>query len=124
MFSASIILTWFMYVSSSLYFQFLSVSNIGIFSFQDQSTLYDWDEKTQGLILSSFYWGYVLTHLPGGILAEKFGGKYSLGLGVLSTALFTLITPWVIIWTGGNWKALVALRIIEGFGEVSVKKLF
>lgn len=113
-----------MYVSSSLYFQFLSVSNIGIFSFQDQSTLYDWDEKTQGLILSSFYWGYVLTHLPGGILAEKFGGKYSLGLGVLSTALFTLITPWVIIWTGGNWKALVALRIIEGFGEVSVKKLF
>uniref|UniRef100_A0AAR5QA61 Major facilitator superfamily (MFS) profile domain-containing protein n=2 Tax=Dendroctonus ponderosae TaxID=77166 RepID=A0AAR5QA61_DENPD len=84
---------------------------------RDQSTLYDWDEKTQGLILSAFYWGYVLTHLPGGILAEKFGGKYSLGLGVLSTALFTLITPWVIIWTGGNWKVLVALRIIEGLGE-------
>lgn len=80
--------------------------------------MYDWDEKTQGLILSSFYWGYVLTHLPGGILAEKFGGKYSLGLGILSTAIFTLITPWVIVGTGGNWKVLVALRVIEGFGEV------
>ncbi|KAF5280927.1 hypothetical protein FQA39_LY17933 [Lamprigera yunnana] len=40
---------------------------------------YDWDEETQGLILSSFYWGYIITHMPGGILAEKFGGKYSLG---------------------------------------------
>ncbi|KAL1497229.1 hypothetical protein ABEB36_008224 [Hypothenemus hampei] len=84
---------------------------------KDQSTLYDWDETTQGLILSAFYWGYVITHLPGGILAEKFGGKYSLGLGILSTAIFTLITPWVIIGTNGNWKALVALRILEGFGE-------
>ncbi|XP_030754320.1 putative inorganic phosphate cotransporter [Sitophilus oryzae] len=84
---------------------------------KDQTTLYEWDEKTQGLILSSFYWGYVITHLPGGILAEKFGGKYSLGLGILSTAIFTLITPFVIVATGGNWKALVALRVIEGFGE-------
>ncbi|XP_076263007.1 putative inorganic phosphate cotransporter [Rhynchophorus ferrugineus] len=84
---------------------------------KDQTTLYDWDEKTQGLILSSFYWGYVITHLPGGILAEKFGGKYSLGLGILSTAIFTLITPFVIIGTNGNWKAVTALRVIEGFGE-------
>ncbi|CAG9763217.1 unnamed protein product [Ceutorhynchus assimilis] len=92
-------------------------SNVSISAIKDQSTLYNWDEKTQGLILSSFYWGYILTHLPGGVLAEKFGGKYSLGLGILSTAIFTLITPWVIIGTGGNWKALVALRFIEGLGE-------
>jgi len=84
---------------------------------KDQNLLYDWDEKTQGLILSSFYWGYVITHLPGGILAEKFGGKYSLGLGILSTAIFTIVTPWVIIASGGNWKILVALRVVEGLGE-------
>ncbi|XP_019869672.2 putative inorganic phosphate cotransporter isoform X5 [Aethina tumida] len=79
--------------------------------------LYDWDEQTQGLILSSFYWGYVITHIPGGILAEKFGGKYTLGLGILSTAVFTLITPWVITGTNGNAHVLVALRVIEGLGE-------
>ncbi|CAG9812519.1 unnamed protein product [Phaedon cochleariae] len=79
--------------------------------------LYDWDETTQGLILSSFYWGYVVTHLPGGILAERFGGKYTLGIGILSTAVFTLITPWVIHYTDGNWKVLVVLRVIEGLGE-------
>ncbi|XP_063916237.1 sialin-like isoform X2 [Zophobas morio] len=83
----------------------------------DPDRLYDWDETTQGLILSSFYWGYAITHLPGGILAEKFGGKYTLGLGILSTAVFTLITPWVIHASDGNWVILVVLRVIEGLGE-------
>ncbi|XP_050311164.1 putative inorganic phosphate cotransporter isoform X3 [Anthonomus grandis grandis] len=92
-------------------------SNSSSSAISDQSTLYDWDSTTQGLILSSFYWGYVITHLPGGILAERFGGKYSLGLGILSTAIFTLITPWIIIGTNGNWKVLVALRVVEGLGE-------
>ncbi|XP_057660211.1 sialin-like isoform X2 [Diorhabda carinulata] len=86
-------------------------------SVTNTAILYDWDETTKGLILSSFFWGYVLTHIPGGVLAEKFGGKYSLGLGILSTAVFTLITPWVIISTNGNWKVLVALRVIMGLGE-------
>nr|CAH7726653.1 unnamed protein product [Callosobruchus chinensis] len=86
-------------------------------SVTDKSILYDWDEKTQGLILSSFYWGYVISHLPGGIMSEKFGGKYSLGLGILSTAIFTLITPWVIYATDGDWKALVLLRVVVGLGE-------
>lgn len=76
---------------------------------------YDWDEYTQGLILSSFYWGYVITHLPGGLLSEKFGGKYSLGLGMLSTAIFTLLTPVVVEW--GDSDGLIVLRILMGLGE-------
>lgn len=77
---------------------------------------YDWDEPTQGLILSSFYYGYIVTHLPGGMLAERFGGKYSLGFGVLSTAIFTLLTPWAV--QVGEAKGLIVLRVLEGLGEV------
>ncbi|CAH2233803.1 jg21642, partial [Pararge aegeria aegeria] len=55
--------------------------------------IFDWDEKTQGLILSGFYYGYAATQVPGGYLAEKFGGKWTLGVGLLSTALFTFLTP-------------------------------
>ncbi|XP_026317478.1 putative inorganic phosphate cotransporter isoform X2 [Hyposmocoma kahamanoa] len=76
---------------------------------------YDWDEPTQGLILSSFYYGYIVTHLPGGLLAERFGGKYSLGFGVLSTAVFTLLTPWTV--KIGEAKGLIVLRVLEGLGE-------
>lgn len=69
----------------------------------------------QGVILSSFFWGYVVTHLPGGILSEKFGGKYSLGLGILSTAIFTLLTPIAVKW--GDATALIIIRILMGLGE-------
>ena len=82
-----------------------------------QHGTFEWDEYTQGLILSSFFWGYVVTHLPGGMLAEKFGGKYILGLGILSTAVFTLLTPLAATYGGAGW--LIAVRILEGLGEVS-----
>lgn len=62
---------------------------------------YEWSESLQGVILGAFFWGYVLTHVPGGILSEKFGGKYTLGLGILSTAIFTIITPVTI--HAGEW---------------------
>lgn len=81
----------------------------------DDEGRYEWSEFLQGIILSSFYWGYVITHLPGGYLAEKFGGKHTLGLGILSTAVFTLLTPWAIDIGGGY--ALLGVRILEGLGE-------
>lgn len=65
---------------------------------ESNNGIYEWSEELQGVILSSFYWGYVITHIPGGILAEKFGGKYTLSLGILSTAVFTLLTPVCIEW--------------------------
>ncbi|KAH8285792.1 hypothetical protein KR018_006819, partial [Drosophila ironensis] len=76
---------------------------------------YEWSEELQGFILGSFYIGYLITHLPGGILADKFGGKWTLSLGILLTALFTLATPTAINY-GGPY-ALVALRILMGLGE-------
>ncbi|KAL1117414.1 hypothetical protein AAG570_004740 [Ranatra chinensis] len=75
---------------------------------------FDWDEKTQGLILSAFYWGYVITHIPGGLLADRFGGKQTLGLGILTTAILTLLTP-LAARAGSNW--MIAIRFLEGLGE-------
>nr|XP_022911240.1 putative inorganic phosphate cotransporter isoform X2 [Onthophagus taurus] len=88
-------------------------TNTGTVTHPDK--LYNWDETTQGLILSSFYWGYVITHLPGGILAERYGGKHSLGFGILSTAIFTILTPAVVYL--GDYKWLIVLRVLEGAGE-------
>ncbi|XP_063380753.1 putative inorganic phosphate cotransporter [Cydia fagiglandana] len=76
-----------------------------------------WDQATQGLILSGFYYGYAATQVPGGYLAEKWGGKWTLGVGLLSTALFTFLTPWVIRMGNGGWGGLFALRVLQGMGE-------
>lgn len=82
-----------------------------------QENEFDWDEQTQGYILSAFFWGYVLTHIPGGLLAERFGGKQTLGLGILSTSVLTLLTP--LAARAGPWW-LITVRFVEGLGEVSV----
>lgn len=78
---------------------------------------FDWDEKTQGEILSSFYYGYILTHLPGGVLSQRFGGKHTMGIGILSTSIFTLMTPYV---ANMGPRPLTILRFVEGLGEVKI----
>ena len=73
-----------------------------------------WDESQQGIILGMFFYGYVLTQVPGGRLAEIVGGKWLMGVGVLITAIFTLLTPLAAI---TNIYLLYTVRIIEGLGE-------
>lgn len=57
----------------------------------------------------------MVTHLPGGWIAEKYGGKHTLGFGILLTAVFTLLTPAAIYI--GDSTALIILRILMGIGE-------
>lgn len=57
---------------------------------------YDWSQEEQGIILSSFYWGYLISHLPGGLLAQRFGGKPVLGIGILFCGLISLVTPFCV----------------------------
>jgi MFS family permease len=71
---------------------------------------------TPGIVLSSFFYGYIITQLPGGILAIKFGGRNLFGFGVFCTSVFTLLIPVAARWNVG---ILIALRILIGIFEVS-----
>ncbi|XP_030245781.1 putative inorganic phosphate cotransporter [Drosophila navojoa] len=81
----------------------------------DYADRYRWSEELQGFILGSFYIGYIITHLPGGILADRFGAKWVLAIGMLISALTTCLTP-VAIMYGHEW-GLVAIRIIMGLAQ-------
>ena len=68
-------------------------------------------------MLAAFFYGYLLMQVPGGWLAQRFGGKYVFGIGVVMTAVLTLFTPFaaqVSVW------ALVVLRVMEGLFEVKI----
>jgi len=73
-----------------------------------------WDPKTQGTVLSAFFVGYLATQVLGGRLADRFGGKVVLGIGVLSWSLFTMLTPLAAY---GGFTALLLARIGMGIGE-------
>lgn len=74
--------------------------------------VYEWSESLQGIILSSFYWGYIITHVPGGMLVEKFGGKLTLLAGIAATSVLTCLTPLSI--TMGGASLLIINRVVMG----------
>lgn len=37
--------------------------------------LFEWDSATKGIILGSFFYGYIFTQFIGGLAGTKFGGN-------------------------------------------------
>lgn len=77
---------------------------------------FPWATDLQGYILSSFFYGYVLTQIPFGILAKRYGNIYFLGIGMLINSVFGLLVPFAAY--KGIWW-LIVVRFIQGLGEVS-----
>jgi ACS family sodium-dependent inorganic phosphate cotransporter len=75
---------------------------------------FGWSDTQRGLVLSSFFVGYLVTQVLGGWLAGKIGGKSVLGFGVLWWSLFTLLTPMSAL---ASFPILIAARILMGVGE-------
>lgn len=71
-----------------------------------------WDEYQQNIILGCFFWGYILTELPGGRLAELIGGRRVFGHSMLWASVLTLITPFAAM---VNYVALIIVRVLLGF---------
>lgn len=75
---------------------------------------YGWNQTTVGIIQSAFFWGYVLTQIPGGYFADKYGGKHVLAVGVIVWSAMTLLTP---LAASGNLGLLLLARALLGVGE-------
>lgn len=73
-----------------------------------------WGMQQQGLVLSSFFVGYVLLQVVGGRLADRYGGKAVLGMGVILWSLFTILTPPA---AALGFTVLILTRIAMGMGE-------
>ena len=49
-----------------------------------------WDSVVQSQIVGSFYYGYIITQLPGGRMSELFGSKRVLGTSMAGVAILRL----------------------------------
>ncbi|XP_060803574.1 putative inorganic phosphate cotransporter [Amyelois transitella] len=78
-------------------------------------TIYDWDKRTQSLILSSFFWGYVIMQLPAGIIARKFGGKPIIFVSLLANGTICLLIPTLA--SLGGWTLVCASRVVMGLTQ-------
>ena len=75
---------------------------------------FGWSESQVGIILGSFYIGYIISMTLSGFLADKYGGKIVLAYGLLFWSFFTLITP---AFAYSGYFFLILIRILMGLGE-------
>lgn len=75
---------------------------------------HNWNESIRGLVLSSFFWGYIVSQVPAGLLAEKYGAKIILLISLSICAVLTILTPTAAGW---GWEYLCAARIIQGLSQ-------
>lgn len=75
---------------------------------------YGWSQTTVGVVQSAFFWGYVLTQIPGGYFADKYGGKHVLAAGVITWSAMTVLTP---IAASTSTAVLLLARALLGVGE-------
>uniref|UniRef100_A0A0K0E6E7 Sialin n=1 Tax=Strongyloides stercoralis TaxID=6248 RepID=A0A0K0E6E7_STRER len=75
---------------------------------------FEWDKMTQGIILASFFNGYIFTQIPGSYLASKYGGSKIFLLGIFGTACFTVLTP-PLSYLGKY--VIISVRFFEGLFE-------
>ncbi|MGA2408858.1 MAG: ACS family MFS transporter [Candidatus Binataceae bacterium] len=73
-----------------------------------------YDPAAKGLVLSTFFWGYLWLQMPGGWVADRFGGKRILAAGVALWSLATFFTPPA---ASISFAVLLLMRALLGAGE-------
>ncbi len=102
--------------TAAVFISYIDRTNISVASIAMQEQ-FKWSETTKGVVLSSFFVGYILLQVYSGTLANKYGGKIVLGIAVLWWSLFTMLTPPAALF---SLPALIGARIALGLGEAAV----
>lgn len=77
--------------------------------------VFDWNRSIQDMILSSFFWGYIVLQVPSGMIAGRFGGKYPIFVAMASAGVINLLLP--LAATKGDYMAVCACRIVMGLTQ-------
>ncbi|CAG9815232.1 unnamed protein product [Phaedon cochleariae] len=60
----------------------------------DYGVRYPWDGKLQGIMLGAYFWGAVISAIPGGALAERFGPTRCTTISFVGSGVLTMVGPW------------------------------
>ncbi|KAL0477562.1 MFS transporter, ACS family, solute carrier family 17 [Acrasis kona] len=81
------------------------------------SEQYNWNNVTQANILSAFFYGYLVTQLPGAFISKWLGGKVVLFTGVCVWCCFTLVTPIAADLSEKWFGWIIIARVGLGLGQ-------
>jgi len=101
---------------AAVFISYIDRTNISVASIAMQSQ-FGWNETTKGLVLSSFFVGYILLQVASGSLASRYGGKLLLGVAVIWWSVWTMLTPSAAF---VSVTVLILARVALGLGEAAV----
>lgn len=81
-----------------------------------QPAFLNWTVAVESHVDSSFFWGYLITQIPGGFIASKFPANKIFGLSIVSSAFLHLFVPYAMTLMHGH--VVICVRVIQGLFEV------
>ncbi|KAK9887950.1 hypothetical protein WA026_000248 [Henosepilachna vigintioctopunctata] len=77
------------------------------------TTYPEWQNKD--VILSSFYWGYLLLQIPAGLIGYKYGPKYFIATAFTIGSMFSILAPFLARTFGST--GIIMSRAVQGFSQ-------
>jgi ACS family sodium-dependent inorganic phosphate cotransporter len=101
---------------AAVFISYIDRTNISVAAIAMKDEL-GWTETDKGVVLSSFFVGYLLLMAASGALANRYGGWLVLGVAVVWWSAWTMLTPPAAMM---SLTALIVARIPLGLGEAAV----
>ncbi|NWT56680.1 VGLU3 protein, partial [Erythrocercus mccallii] len=79
-----------------------------------QTAQFSWDPETVGLIHGSFFWGYIVTQIPGGFISNKLAANRVFGAAIFLTSTLNMIIPSA---ARVHYGCVMFVRILQGLVE-------
>uniref|UniRef100_A0A7N5JCH9 Solute carrier family 17 member 8 n=1 Tax=Ailuropoda melanoleuca TaxID=9646 RepID=A0A7N5JCH9_AILME len=79
-----------------------------------QTAQFNWDPETVGLIHGSFFWGYIVTQIPGGFISNKFAANRVFGAAIFLTSALNMFIPSA---ARVHYGCVMCVRILQGLVE-------
>lgn len=82
----------------------------------NRQKVFDWTQRTKSLILSAFFWGYLIMNLPAAMIGRRYNNQMLLAMSMTLTVVLSLITPSLVV--AFDWPVLVLIRFLQGLTQV------
>uniref|UniRef100_A0A3Q3X415 Major facilitator superfamily (MFS) profile domain-containing protein n=1 Tax=Mola mola TaxID=94237 RepID=A0A3Q3X415_MOLML len=79
-----------------------------------QRAQFNWDPETVGLIHGSFFWGYIVTQIPGGFISNKLFANRVFGAAIFLTSVLNMFIPSA---ARVHYGCVMFVRILQGLVE-------
>ncbi|XP_053356584.1 vesicular glutamate transporter 3 isoform X2 [Clarias gariepinus] len=79
-----------------------------------QPAEFNWDPETVGLIHGSFFWGYIVTQIPGGFISNKLAANRVFGAAIFLTSVLNMFIPSA---ARVHYGCVLFVRVLQGLVE-------